>query len=108
MSDAARKLADWCDEVEQQHEPMSDPADGSVCGQCGWGFPCHAIQGARAVRAAMDYAFAKVAASRVHSDAWCVAGDVLELLAAALEVGRKLRQSRPGISGCRNRAWRRA
>jgi hypothetical protein len=54
MSDAARKLADWCDEVEQQHEPMSDPADGSVCGQCGWGFPCHAIQGTRAVRAALE------------------------------------------------------
>jgi hypothetical protein len=108
---SARKLAAWCAEVERMHQAVEGEciwcSEGSMTKVAAF-WPCHAIQGARAVRAAMDYVFAKVAASRVHSDAWCVAGDVLELLAAALEVGRKFRQSRPGISGCRNRAWRRA
>jgi hypothetical protein len=54
-SNSADELLAFCDEVEQQHEPMDDPEIGKACGQCGWGFPCHAIQGARAVRAALAH-----------------------------------------------------
>jgi len=43
MTDSAKKLEEWCEEVKQQHEPMDDPDIGKACGQCGWGFPCHAI-----------------------------------------------------------------
>jgi hypothetical protein len=74
---SAERLSEWCAVVEAAHAMEYSTGYGELrCMECLCTWPCHAIQGARVVRAAM---------SVLHGWPAGRAQDLREAMAAALE-----------------------